>query len=102
MKIINRIVFLVSVALVVPTVVKAEAEVNQRLDHQHARINNGVKNGSLSKQEAKSLRQQDKAIHKEEHAMRKSNGGKLTKADKVALNQQEDKVSKQIYADKHN
>jgi hypothetical protein len=34
--------------------------------------------------------------------MRQANGGKLTAADKTAVNMQQNKTSKQIYAKKHN
>ena len=34
--------------------------------------------------------------------MRKADGGKLTTADKAALQQQQDQISKKIYGDKHN
>jgi hypothetical protein len=79
-----------------------QREPNHRLHRQHRRIRQGVKSGQLTKGEARHLRKEDREIHHEERDMRAVNGGKLTSADKRALNQQENKVSRDIYEDKHN
>ena len=84
-----------------PPVARRQGEVNHRLRRQHRRINQGVKSGELTKPEARSLRQNDRNIHQEERDMRANNGGKLTPADKKALNQQENQNSKEIYQEKH-
>jgi hypothetical protein len=55
----------------------------QRKENQQDRIANGVKSGQLK-------------------ADRAANGGKLTAAEKTQINKQQNGVSKQIYADKHN
>jgi hypothetical protein len=41
-------------------------------------------------------------VNREVGAMRQANGGKLTNADRKAVNQQQNKLSKQIYDKKHN
>ena len=72
------------------------AEVNARLKNQNRRINKEVKEGEITKGQAKQLHQEDHAIRKEERTMASTNGGHITKAEKKALNQQENQVSKQI------
>jgi len=43
-------------------------EVNTRVDNQRARIDQGLKNGTLDKQQAQQLRANDRAIKQQEHA----------------------------------
>jgi hypothetical protein len=71
-------------------------EVNNRLANQNARIHNEVKNGEITKSQAAQLHSEDHAIRQEERTMASTNGGHITKAEKHALNQQENQVSKQI------
>ena len=47
-------------------------EVNTRIDNQRERINQGVKNGTLTQQQAQQLRANDRAIKQQEHAERQS------------------------------
>lgn len=77
------------------------AEVNKRLENQDKRINEGVKDGTLSKQQARQLHKEDHQIRKEERSMASQNGGHITKQEKRTLNQQENQVSKQIHDEKH-
>ena len=77
------------------------AEVNKRLSNQNSRINQGVKNGTLSKSQAAQLHKEDRQIRQEERDMASQNGGHITKQEQRTLNQQENKVSKQIYDEKH-
>lgn len=71
-------------------------EVNQRLANQNRRIHNEVKDGQISKSQAKQLHSEDHAMRSEERTMASHDGGHITKADQRALNQQENSVSKQI------
>ena len=48
------------------------------------------------------MEQKDARINKEVHTDRSLNGGKLTGAEKAQVNRQDNRVSKQIYTDKHN
>jgi hypothetical protein len=77
------------------------AEVNKRLNNQNKRINQGVKSGKLTEQQAQQLKQEDNQIRQEERAMAAQNGGHITKAEQKSLNQQENAVSKEIYQEKH-
>jgi hypothetical protein len=76
-------------------------QVNKRVDNQRARINQGLKNGELSKGQARQLRANDRAIKAQEHAEVKANGGHLTKAEQRQLNQEENANSKLIHDEKH-
>jgi len=71
-------------------------EVNNRLANQNKRINNEVKSGQITKQQAQKLHAQDHAIRQEERTMASHDNGHITKADQKALNQQENAVSKEI------
>jgi len=76
-------------------------EVNKRVKNQRARINQGVKNGSLTPQQAQQLKANDRAIKQQEHADVKANGGYITKDQQKQLNQEENANSKMIYDEKH-
>ncbi len=76
-------------------------EVNQRVKNQRQRINQGLKNGTLTPQQAQQLRANDRAIKLQEHAEVKANGGYLTKQQQQQLNQEENANSKLIYDEKH-
>lgn len=76
-------------------------EVNKRLSNQNSRINQGVKNGTLTQQQAAQLHTEDRQVRQEERDMASQNGGHITKQEQRTLNQQENQVSKQIYNEKH-
>jgi hypothetical protein len=76
-------------------------EVNTRVDNQRERINQGLKNGTLDKQQAQQLRANDRAIKQQEHADVKANGGYLTGAQKKQINQEENANSQMIRDEKH-
>ena len=76
-------------------------EVNKRVDNQRARINEGVKDGKLSHQQAEQLRANDRSIKQQEHADVKANGGHLTPGEQKQLNQEENANSKVIHDEKH-
>jgi Spy/CpxP family protein refolding chaperone len=72
------------------------AEVNHRLANQDRRIHEERKEGDLSPTQAEALHKDDRQIRQEERAMASQNGGHITKQEQRTLNQQEDKVSRQI------
>ena len=72
------------------------AQVNKRLKNQNKRINKEVKEGEITKSQAAKLHKEDRQIRKEERAMASQNGGHITKQEQKTLNQQENAVSKQI------
>ncbi len=77
------------------------AEVNKRETNQKKRIKAGVKDGTITKDEAKEDRQNLRNIKGEERAEVKANGGHLTKSEQKDLNHQENANSRQIYDQKH-
>jgi hypothetical protein len=85
-----------------PQPVKKDPSIAQRKENQQDRIANGVKSGELTAGETANLEKKEAAINKETSAERAANGGKLTPAEKAQVNRQQNQLSKQIYADKHN
>jgi hypothetical protein len=72
------------------------AEVNQRLNNQDKRIHQERKEGEITKAQAQTLHKEDRQIRGEERTMASQNGGHITKQEQKSLNQQENSVSKQI------
>jgi hypothetical protein len=79
-----------------------KSEVGKRAENQQDRIAQGVKSGQLTAGETANLETKGAAINGEVKADRAANGGKLTTAEKAQVNRQQNKVSNQIYTDKHN
>jgi len=77
------------------------AQVNKRLNNQNKRIDEGVKDGKLTKEQAAQLHKEDRAIRRQERRDAAKNGGHITKAEQRQLNKEENKVSKQVYDEKH-
>src|SRR6185437_8360846 len=61
----------------------------------------GLENGSLTAGEAAKVEKREKSLNAEERDMREDNGGKLTAVDKAKLNRQQNRLSKDIYRQKH-
>ena len=73
-----------------------------RKTDQQDRIANGVQSGQLTAGETKNLETKETGINQEERNMRSQDDGHLTAADRTKINNQQNHVSNQIYADKHN
>ena len=71
-------------------------EVNNRLATQNWRIHQQVKDGDLSRGQAARLHREDHQIRREERLMASQNGGHITRSEQRVLNQQENRVSRQI------
>ena len=71
-------------------------QVNDRLQNQNKRINSELREGEITKGQARQMHQEDHAIRQEERSMAKTNNGHITGAEQKALNQQENAVSRQI------
>ena len=76
-------------------------EVNQRLDNQQARINQGLANGTMSTKQAARDEAHDANIARRESVDEAKNGGHLTKGEQVRLNQSLNNNSARIYDQKH-
>jgi hypothetical protein len=77
-------------------------EVQERKDYQQERIAQGVQSGELTAGETAHLEGREAALNAETRGMRALNGGTLSAADKSLVNRQQNGLSRQIYADKHN
>jgi hypothetical protein len=80
----------------------SDPTIGQRKENQQDRIANGVKSGQLTAGETANLETKEAAINGETRADRAANGGKLTSAEKAQINRQQNRLSNQIYQDKHN
>ncbi len=80
---------------------QAEAgRVAERLDNQRDRIEQGVKSGELTRNEAKTLIKEEKRIaHVRKDAL---SDGKLDKKERVVLENMQDRANDRIYRLKHN
>ncbi len=77
-------------------------EVENRIDRQQQRIDQGVMSGQLTEGEYDHLQTRlDRIDASYEHDMEKK-GGHLTAKEAQNLNRREDSLSEQIYFDKHN
>jgi hypothetical protein len=78
-----------------------ENEVNQRLDNQQARINQGLAKGTMTGKQAARDEQHDANIAKREAVDESKHNGHITKAEQRRLNKSEDRNSKRVYSQKH-
>ena len=104
----NVVALVVSIAMLGATITGASAEtrwdhnhpwrdqVNDRLGTQNHRIHREVREGEMTRQQARRLHREDRTIRHEERTMARFHRGHLTRADQRALNQQENAVSRQI------
>jgi len=76
-------------------------KVDQRRKMQQERIGEGVENGTLTAGQTAHLEKQESALNKEVRTDRKANGGSLTPAERKQVNQQQNKLSREIYRKKH-
>jgi hypothetical protein len=78
-----------------------ENEVNQRLDNQQARIDQGLAKGTMTGQQAARDEKHDANIAQREAVDESKHNGHITKAEQRRLNKSENKNSKRIYRQKH-
>jgi hypothetical protein len=76
--------------------------VNDRRENQQDRIANGIDSGQLTAGETKSLEGREANLNREIRDDRQANGGKLTQTEHQQVNAQQNRLSNNIYADKHN
>jgi hypothetical protein len=76
-------------------------EVNQRLDNQQTRINQGLANGTMTGKQAAHDEAHDANIAKRESVDEAKHNGHLTKGEQNRLNKSENKNSSRIYKQKH-
>jgi hypothetical protein len=78
-----------------------ENEVNQRLDNQQARINQGLANGTMTGKQGARDEAHDTNIAKRESVDEAKHNGHLTKGEQRRLNRSENRNSRRIYNQKH-
>jgi hypothetical protein len=79
-----------------------KSEVGKRAENQQDRIAQGVKSGQMTAGETARIEKKEAAVNNEIRADRKANGGKLDASEKKDINRQQNKMSRQIYREKHN
>jgi len=77
-------------------------EVENRIHHENARIDQGVRNGSLTAGEYRRLDNGADRLQTERNRDLRANDGHLTRPEDRSLNRQENNLSDRIYFDKHN
>jgi hypothetical protein len=89
-------------SLVAPLAASADGEVEQRIDNQQHRINQGVRNGSLTYGEYHRLDNGLDRVSAQRARDLRRNDGHLTSAEYRQLNREQNRLSDGIYYDKHN
>lgn len=79
-----------------------QGTVNNRRQDQQGRIANGVQSGQLTAGETKRLETREGNLNTEIHNDRSADGGALTQQQRNRVNRQQNRLSRSIYADKHN
>ena len=80
----------------------AFAQYNKRAENQQDRIAQGVGSGQLTARETAHIERQEAALNRRVNVERTANGGHLTPAERRAVNQRQNTLSREIYRDKHN
>jgi hypothetical protein len=82
--------------------VPPQGTIAKRDENQQDRIAQGVKSGQLTAGETANLETKEANLNHEVRQDRKQNGGNLTDNEKRQINRQQNKLSRNIYRDKHN
>ena len=79
----------------------AQGRVAKRQENQQDRIAQGVASGRLSAGETANLEHKEAKLNREVRNDRKANGGSLTPQERQQVNRQQNRLSRNIYRDKH-
>jgi hypothetical protein len=74
--------------------------INQRQHNQKRRINQGVRSGELTRNEARHLRADERHISRDKRMARAN--GHVSRTQRQHLRREENRTSRAIYRDKHN
>lgn len=77
-----------------------DPRVNARQQNQHQRVRQGVRSGELTRHETGALARDQRDIRQLERAYKSD--GKLTRAERVDLHQEQNQARRDIYKAKHN
>jgi hypothetical protein len=84
------------------TVTVASAQtINQRRENQQDRIAQGIDSGRLSAGQAAHLESKEAGLNHEIRNDREDHNGHLTNRERGQINRQQNRLSRQIYRDKH-
>ena len=75
--------------------------IKNRKERQQDRIAQGVHSGQLTAGETARLERKEAALNREERDMRRIDGGKLTLQDRRTIRRQQNRLSRDIYRQKH-
>jgi len=92
---------LISIAVALLVTPAFAGRINNRRENQQDRIAQGIASGELTAREAARLERGEAQLNAEVADMRQDNGGSLTKRDRIAINRQQNKLSREIYRQKH-
>jgi hypothetical protein len=98
----KNIFLTLAAAAVLASAANADDRIHDRKENQQDRIAQGVKSGSLTPKETTHLENKEAGLNHEIRSDRKANGGNLTNKEKAQVNRQQNRLSKNIYNDKHN
>jgi hypothetical protein len=99
----NLTIAIAATALIALIPLAASAgEVEARLHNENARINQGIRNGSLTYSEDRRVDGRLHQIQAQRNRDLRNNGGHLTAGQYAQLNHEENHLSNHIYFDKHN
>ena len=91
-----------AVASSLSPVAASAGEVQNRLNNQQARLNQGVRSGQLTRREYNHLDRRDDSIQAQRNRDLRNNDGHLTPAEYQHLNNRLNNTSDATYFDKHN
>jgi len=96
----KRIAIAVIASVISSSSLFAATPFHNREVSQQKRIAQGIRSGELNVRETVRLENEERALAKERQLM-KITGGGLSNAEKIALAQQQNRLSRQIYVQKH-
>jgi hypothetical protein len=96
-----KITLVAAVAGLLMSIPAFAAEVDARAAAEQARINQGVRSGELTRAETRRLEAREMRIEREIGRDRAMGCGHLTPGEKARINRQENRLSRSIYAQKH-
>ena len=81
---------------------RADDRIHDRKENQQDRVAQGVKSGSPTPKETANLEHKEVKLNRQIRSERKANGGNLTNNQKAQVNREQNRLSGNIYRDKHN
>ncbi len=96
---LKTVVGAVGILLITGALSTAEAGINRRQHNQQRRIVQGARNGELTRQEVRKLEREQARIRR--HELRARSDGAFTARERMRLNRELNRSSRDIYRQKH-